>query len=49
MKPGVAAGAVAGAVGTLTLDVLSYGDMLLTGRAPSALPGQAAARLAGLV
>jgi hypothetical protein len=46
VKRGLAAGTVAGAVGTLTLDVVSYGDMLLQGRAASALPGQAAARLA---
>jgi hypothetical protein len=45
VKRGLAAGTVAGAVGTLTLDVVSYGDMLLQGRAASALPGQAAARL----
>jgi hypothetical protein len=46
VKPGVAAGTIAGAVGTLALDVVSYGDMLLRGRAASGLPGQAAARLA---
>lgn len=46
MKRGVAAGTIAGAVGTLALDVVSYGDMLVQGRAASALPGQTAARLA---
>lgn len=45
MKPGIAAGAVAGAVGTLALDVVSYADMLLTARSASDLPGRAAARL----
>jgi hypothetical protein len=37
---------VAGAVGTLALDVVSYGDMLVQGRAASDLPAQAAARVA---
>jgi hypothetical protein len=49
VKRGLAAGTIAGAVGTLALDVVSYGDMLLQGRAASALPGQAAARLAEMV
>lgn len=42
----LAAGLIGGAVGTLALDAVSYGDMLLQGRSPSDLPGQAAARLA---
>jgi hypothetical protein len=46
VKRGLAAGTIAGAVGTLALDAVSYGDMLLQGRTASALPGQAAARLA---
>lgn len=47
MNRGIVAGGVAGAVGTLALDVVSYGDMLARGRAASELPGRAAARLAG--
>ena len=46
MKPGIRAGAVAGAVGTLVLDLTSYSDMLVRGRAASALPAQAAAKVA---
>jgi hypothetical protein len=46
MKPGLAAGVVAGAVGTLALDAVSYGDMLVRGRSPSSLPARAAAQLA---
>jgi hypothetical protein len=34
----VVAGIVAGAVGTLALDAVSYGDMALRGRPPSAVP-----------
>lgn len=49
MKRGVVAGTISGAVGTLALDVVSYGDMLVQGRSASALPGQAAARLAEVV
>lgn len=49
MKPGIAAGAVAGAVGTLALDTVSYSDMLVRGRPASALPGEAATRLAGMI
>lgn len=37
---------MAGAVGTLALDVVSYGDMLVQGRAASVLPAEAAARVA---
>jgi hypothetical protein len=46
MRPGVVAGIVSGAVGTLVLDVVSYGDMLVRGRAPSELPARAAEALA---
>ena len=45
MKRGMRAGMVAGAVGTLALDVTSYGDMALRGRPASELPGKAAAQL----
>jgi hypothetical protein len=41
LKPGLAAGAIAGAVGALAIDAASYGDILLRGRPPSALPGEA--------
>ena len=46
MKPGLIAGAISGAVGTLALDTASYTDMLIRGRAASELPGQAAAQFA---
>ncbi len=46
MRPGMAAGAVAGAVGTIVLDAVSYGDILVRGRAPSELPGEVARSLA---
>lgn len=46
MKPGLAAGAVAGAVGAVVIEAVSYGDMLLRGRPPSELPAQAAGALA---
>ena len=46
MERGVVAGAIAGAVGTLSLDIVSYLDMLARGRPASSLPGEAAARLA---
>jgi hypothetical protein len=49
VKPGIRAGAIAGAVGTLALDVVSYGDMLARGRAASDLPAQAAAKVAETV
>jgi hypothetical protein len=42
----MAHGAAAGAVGTLTLDAVSYLDMLWRGRPPSELPAQAAGQLA---
>lgn len=45
----LAAGAVAGAAGTLALDVATYADMVTRGRPASELPGQAAAQLAGRV
>jgi hypothetical protein len=49
MERGLIAGAIAGAVGTLALDVVSYLDMLARGRPASSLPGEAAARLASTV
>lgn len=49
MKRGPLAGAIAGAVGTLTLDIVSYADMYAQGRAPSSLPGEVAANVAGMV
>ncbi|GAA2896348.1 hypothetical protein [Streptomyces mexicanus] len=39
-------GLLAGAAGTLALDLASYGDMLLRGRSSSGLPAQVAERLA---
>ncbi|MGW0084618.1 hypothetical protein [Streptomyces sp. NPDC003393] len=39
-------GLLAGAAGTLALDVVSYGDILLRGRSASGLPAQVADRLA---
>jgi hypothetical protein len=39
-------GVVAGAAGTVALQAVTYLDMLGRGRAPSSLPGEAAARLA---
>ncbi len=38
-------GAVAGATGNLTLEVVTYGDMLLRGRSPSGVP----AKMAGII
>ncbi len=46
MKPGVVAGAVAGAVGAVIIEVVSYGDILLRGRPPSELPAEAARSIA---
>src|SRR4051812_17311517 len=46
MQRGVVAGAIAGAVGTLALDLVSYADMLVQGRPASRLPAEAAALLA---
>jgi hypothetical protein len=42
-------GAAAGAVGTVALDVTSYADMLVRGRAPSQMPAQLADKLAKAV
>ncbi|MFI2645412.1 hypothetical protein [Streptomyces sp. NPDC018610] len=39
-------GLLAGAAGTLALDVVTYGDMLLRGRPSSGIPAQVADRLA---
>lgn len=39
-------GLLAGVAGTLALDATTYADMLLRGRPPSRLPGEAAANLA---
>jgi len=38
-------GAIAGATGTLALDAVGYGDMLLRGRAASGVPAKLAGRL----
>lgn len=43
---GLLAGAVAGAAGTLALDVVSYGDMALRGRKSSDMPAEVVRRLA---
>jgi hypothetical protein len=43
----IRAGMIAGATGTLALEAATYGDMLLRGRAPSSIPAEAAAKLAG--
>lgn len=42
----IVAGAIAGATGTLALNIASYVDMLVRGRAASGLPAQVAERLA---
>jgi hypothetical protein len=39
-------GAVSGAAGTLTLEIVTYGDMLVRGRAASGVPAKTAATLA---
>jgi hypothetical protein len=39
-------GLIAGAAGTMALDATTYADMLLRGRPPSELPGEAAAKFA---
>jgi hypothetical protein len=49
LKRGPVAGAIAGAVGTLALDVVSYLDMYAQGRPASTLPADAAAKVAGKV
>ncbi len=46
MKPGVVAGAVAGAVGAIAIEGTSYLDIVLRGRPPSELPGQAVRAMA---
>src|SRR5215212_10791517 len=46
MLRGVLLGAVAGATANLTLEVVTYGDMLLRGRAASGVPAKMAATLA---
>jgi hypothetical protein len=45
----VTAGALAGAVGTLALNAATYADITLRGRAPSTVPEETVARLAGAV
>lgn len=42
-------GAIAGAAGTMALDVTTYGDMLLRGRPSSNVPATVAATMAGKV
>ena len=46
MLRGALLGAVAGAVGNLTLEVVTYGDMLLRGRTASGVPAKMAGILA---
>src|SRR5687768_2533945 len=46
MLRGVLLGAVAGATGNLTLEIVTYGDMLLRGRAASGVPAKMAGTLA---
>jgi hypothetical protein len=46
MLRGVLLGAVAGSTGNLTLEIVTYGDMLLRGRAASGVPAKMAATLA---
>lgn len=43
---GLLAGAVAGAAGTMALDVVSYGDMAMRGRKSSDMPAEIVRRLA---
>ncbi len=47
MRSSLALGLVAGAAGTAALNVVTYLDMALRGRAVSTMPAQAASRLAG--
>jgi hypothetical protein len=42
---GLTLGAVAGAAGTAALDIMSYGDMALRGRAPSDMPAEVVRRV----
>jgi len=46
---GLILGAIAGAAGTMALDVVSYGDMALRGRAASDMPAEVIRRLAARV
>ena len=46
MLRGVLLGAVAGATGNLTLEIVTYGDMLLRGRSASGVPAKMAGILA---
>ena len=46
MFRGVLLGAVAGATGNLTLEIVTYGDMLLRGRSASSVPAKMAGVLA---
>ncbi|MEU2880895.1 hypothetical protein ABZ651_32805, partial [Streptomyces sp. NPDC007070] len=45
----ISKGLLAGAVGTLALDVVTYGDMLLRGRPSSGIPAQVAVTPYGAV
>lgn len=47
MRHPFARGILAGAAGTIALDVATYLDMAVRGRPPSSLPSSAAGRLAG--
>lgn len=47
MRSAFVRGAVAGAVGTVALNIVTYLDMAVRGRSPSTMPGTAAGRLAG--
>ena len=46
MLRGVLLGVIAGAAGNLTLEIVTYGDMLLRGRAASGVPAKMAGILA---
>jgi hypothetical protein len=48
MKRALAAGVIAGAAGTVALDVVTYLDMTVRGRPPSDMPAKAAERIATL-
>ena len=47
MQSKVLAGTIAGAAGTMALDIMTYGDMLLRGRPASGVPAKVAGILAG--
>ena len=47
MRSALVRGAVAGAVGTVALNMVTYLDMAVRGRSPSTMPGTTAGRLAG--